>query len=60
MSQPEESRQKTNETNQTLRPPAGDPKRRTAQLAPRPPGERGQVRVERDGQLRPLQPEEEG
>jgi len=56
MSQPEESRQKTGETNDTLLGP--DPKRRAAQLPPRPPGERGEVRVERDGELRPLRPEE--
>jgi hypothetical protein len=58
MSQPEESRQKTTETDQSLLRYGQRPKSRIAQTPPRPPGERGEVRVERDGELRPLKPEE--
>jgi uncharacterized membrane protein len=54
MSQPEESREKTAETDDVVLRPGQDPLRRTAQIKPRPEEQRGQVRVERDGQLRPV------
>jgi hypothetical protein len=54
MSQPEESREKTAETDDVLMRPGNDPRRRTA--AEPPPRERGEVRVERDGELTHLEP----
>jgi hypothetical protein len=57
MSQPEESRPKTAETDDVVLRPGQDPRRRVEQLKPRPEGQRGQVRVERDGQLRPVDTE---
>jgi hypothetical protein len=52
VSQPEESREKTAETDDVLLRPGEDPHRRTAQVKPRDAAQRGEVRVERDGQLR--------
>jgi uncharacterized membrane protein len=54
MSQPEESREKTAETDDVLLRPGQDPRRRTAQIKPRDKADQGQVRVEREGQLRPV------
>lgn len=54
MSQPEESRPKTAETDDVVLRPGEDPLRRVEQIRPRSEGQRGQVRVERDGQLRPV------
>jgi hypothetical protein len=55
MSQPEESRRKTNETDDVLlRQPGRNARQRAAQAPARPPGERGMTRVERGGELRPL------
>jgi hypothetical protein len=54
MSQPEESREKTAETDDVLLRPGEDPLRRTDQIKPRDPAHRGETRVERDGQLRPV------
>jgi uncharacterized membrane protein len=59
MSQPEESREKTVETDDVVLRPGQDPLRRTAQIKPRPEGQHGQVRVERDGELRPVDTQEE-
>lgn len=59
MSQPEESREKTVETDDVVLRPGQDPLRRTAQIKPRPEGQRGQVRVEREGELRPVETSEE-
>ncbi|MFS8477943.1 MAG: hypothetical protein FWJ93_03050 [Micromonosporaceae bacterium] len=56
MSQPEESGPKTSETDPVLMRPHQDPERRTAEI---PPADNpGEVRVERDGELRPLRPDE--
>jgi hypothetical protein len=57
MSQPEESRPKTTETDDVLLRPDEDPHQRTDQIAPRDEQDRGQVRVERDGELRPIEEE---
>jgi uncharacterized membrane protein len=57
MSQPEESSPKTAETDDVVLRPGQDPLRRVEQIKPRPEGERGQVRVERDGKLRPVDTE---
>jgi hypothetical protein len=57
MSQPEESREKTAETDDVLLRPGEDPRRRTDQIKPRDAAHRGEVRVERDGQLRPVDTE---
>lgn len=61
MSQPEESRRKTNETDDALLRPGRNARSRgrgsraeAAQRPPRPPGERGATRIELDGELRPL------
>jgi hypothetical protein len=56
MSQPEENREKTDETDAILMRPNNDPERNTSQVPP--PKERGQVRVERDGEMVPIEPEE--
>lgn len=56
MSQPEESREKTAETDAVLMHPNNDPKRTPAQVPP--PKERGQVRVERDGEMVPIDSDE--
>jgi hypothetical protein len=56
VSQPEESRPKTTETDDVVMRPHQDPERRTAELPP--VDDPGEVRVERDGELRPLRPEE--
>lgn len=58
MSQPEESRPKTDETDDVVMRPHQDPNRRSAEMPP--VDEPGEVRVERDGTLRPLTPEERG
>ncbi|MFC0528968.1 hypothetical protein [Phytohabitans kaempferiae] len=56
MAQPEESREKASDTDAVLMHPGNDPNRNTAQVPP--PKESGEVRVERDGELRPLEQEE--
>lgn len=56
MSQPEESQPKTTSTDDVLMRPDEDPYRRTAQVAP--VDDEGEVRVERDGVLRELRPDE--
>ncbi|MEV4656060.1 hypothetical protein [Micromonospora sp. NPDC049301] len=56
MSQPEESREKTARTDAVLMHPDNDPHKNTAEVPPRK--EHGQVRVERDGDLVPLDQEE--
>ncbi|MDQ7904972.1 hypothetical protein RB614_10605 [Phytohabitans sp. ZYX-F-186] len=53
MAQPEESREKASDTDAVLMHPGNDPDRETAQV--RPPAERGEVRVERDGDLVPAE-----
>lgn len=60
MSQPEESRPKTTETDDVLLRPGNDPHRRTDQIPPRDEQDQGGVRVERDGELRDLDEEEAG
>ena len=56
MTQPEEAQAKTPKTDPVLLRPGEDPERRIDQNPPvRDPGE---VRVERDGQLRPIEPED--
>ncbi|MEH0935772.1 hypothetical protein [Micromonospora psammae] len=52
MTQPDESREKTASTDAVLMHPGSDPRRKTKQEPP--PPERGEVRVERDGKLVPL------
>lgn len=54
MSQPEESRPKTTETDDVLLRPGGDPDRRTDQVAPRDEADQGEVWVEREGGLTPV------
>jgi hypothetical protein len=53
MTQPEESREKTPDTDAVLMHPGNDPDRETAQVPP--PPQHGEVRVERDGQLIPAE-----
>ncbi|BCB90850.1 hypothetical protein [Phytohabitans suffuscus] len=53
MTQPEESREKASDTDAVLMHPGDDPDRRIAQARPR--REHGQVRVERDGELVPVE-----
>ncbi|MEV0157661.1 hypothetical protein AB0H57_28610 [Micromonospora sp. NPDC050686] len=57
MSQPDESREKTSSTDAVLMHPGNDPRRETA--AQKPPAERGQTRVERDGRLVPVEETED-
>lgn len=52
MTQPEESREKASDTDAVLMHPGNDPRRTTAQV---PPPERGDVRVERDGEMVPAE-----
>ncbi|MCO1598986.1 hypothetical protein M8C17_27915 [Micromonospora sp. RHAY321] len=56
MSQPDESREKTAKTDAVLMHPDNDPHRNTAEVAPRK--DHGEVRVERDGELVPLDQDE--
>ncbi|WBB69920.1 hypothetical protein [Micromonospora sp. WMMD812] len=56
MTQPEESREKTAETDAVLMHPGDDIHRTTAEVPPR--RDHGEVRVERDGEMVPLEPEE--
>ncbi|WP_410812055.1 hypothetical protein [Micromonospora sp. 067-2] len=56
MSQPDESREKTAKTDAVLMHPDNDPHRTTAEVAPRK--DPGEVRVERDGELVPLDQDE--
>ncbi|MET8352331.1 MULTISPECIES: hypothetical protein [unclassified Micromonospora] len=56
MSQPEESREKTASTDAVLMHPDNDPHKSTAEVPPRK--DHGEVRVERDGDLVPLDQEE--
>lgn len=53
MAQPEESREKASDTDAVLMHPGNDPRRKTAQV--RPPREHGDVRVERDGEMVPVE-----
>jgi hypothetical protein len=57
MSQPEESRPKTTETDDVLLRPDEDPHKRTGQIAPRDEQDRGQVRVELEGDPRAVEEE---
>lgn len=52
MSQPEESQPKTDKTDDVLLRPGGDPQRRIEEVPARNKDDQGQVRVERDGELR--------
>ncbi|MFG3554429.1 hypothetical protein ACGGAQ_08575 [Micromonospora sp. NPDC047557] len=56
MSQPDEVREKTPKTDAVLMHPNNDPHRNTAEVAPRK--DHGQIQVERDDELVPLDPEE--
>ncbi|WP_158609791.1 MULTISPECIES: hypothetical protein [unclassified Micromonospora] len=56
MSQPEESREKTASTDAVLMHPDNDPHKNTAEVPPRK--DHGEVRVERDGDLVPLDQDE--
>ncbi|MFC4016507.1 hypothetical protein ACFOW4_00880 [Micromonospora sp. GCM10011542] len=56
MSQPEESREKTATTDAVLMHPDDDLNRTTAEVPPRK--DHGEIRVERDDELVPLDPEE--
>ncbi|MEO3776444.1 hypothetical protein ABGB16_06240 [Micromonospora sp. B11E3] len=56
MSQPDENQRKTAKTDAVLMHPGNDPNREPSQVPP--PAERGQVRVERDGEMVPLEPEQ--
>jgi hypothetical protein len=56
MAQPEENREKTPETDAVLMHPGNDPNREPAQVPP--PDEPGQVFVEQDGEMVPLEPDE--
>lgn len=56
MTQPDESREKTADTDAVLMHPGNDPNRTTAEVPPR--RDPGEVRVERDGEMVPLEPEE--
>lgn len=53
MSQPEETSTKTGKTDDVLLRPNEDPHRRVDQIPPRDKDDQGQVRVEREGELRP-------
>jgi hypothetical protein len=59
MAQPEENREKTDDTNDVLLSPGGDPHRSTAELPPRDPPEEGETRVEQDGQMVRVIPEDD-
>jgi len=52
MSQPEETSSKTSKTDAVIMRPGEDPDRRVDQIPPRK-DDQGQVRVEREGELRP-------
>ncbi|MEV4812833.1 hypothetical protein [Micromonospora avicenniae] len=56
MTQPDESREKTPDTDAVLMHPGNDPKRNIAEVPPR--RDHGEIRVERDGEMVPLEPEE--
>jgi hypothetical protein len=56
MAQPEESQEKTPETDAVVMHPNNDPHRTPSQVPP--PEEHGQILVERDGEMVPLEPEE--
>jgi uncharacterized membrane protein len=53
MSQPEETRIKTSKTDPVIMRPDENPDRRVDQIPPRAKEDQGQVRVEREGELRP-------
>ncbi|MEU4399166.1 hypothetical protein ACIQH6_16190 [Micromonospora orduensis] len=56
MSQPDEVREKTPKTDAVLMHPDNDPHRNTAEVAPRK--DHAEIRVERDGELTPLDQDE--
>ncbi|MEU9506105.1 hypothetical protein AB0D32_07460 [Micromonospora sp. NPDC048170] len=56
MSQPEESREKTASTDQVLKHPDNDLSRTTAEVPP--PAEHGEIRVELEGEMVPLDADE--
>ncbi|WP_433392340.1 hypothetical protein [Micromonospora sp. KLBMP9576] len=56
MSQPEESREKTATTDQVLMHPDNDPAKTIAEVPP--PAEHGEILVERDGEMVPLDTDE--
>ena len=56
MSQPDESREKTASTDAVLMHPDNDPRKTTAQVPP--PAEHGETRVERNGEMVPVETDE--
>ncbi|MER7333033.1 MULTISPECIES: hypothetical protein [unclassified Micromonospora] len=56
MSQPDESREKTASTDAVLMHPGNDPRKTTSQVPP--PPERGETRVERNGEMVPVETDE--
>jgi hypothetical protein len=53
MSQPEETSIKTSKTDDVIMRPNENPDRRVDEIPPRDKEDRGRVRVEREGELRP-------
>ncbi|HEX6501030.1 MAG TPA: hypothetical protein VF054_18670 [Micromonosporaceae bacterium] len=58
MSQPEESREKTASTDEVLMHPDDNPDLEIDEVAPRRGAAAGEVRVEQDGELRPIDTDE--
>jgi uncharacterized membrane protein len=54
MSQPEETSIKTSKTDPVIMRPDENPDRRVDQIPPRKKEEQGEVRVEREGELRSI------
>lgn len=54
MAQADENQEKTATTDAVLMRPQGDPHRRTEQIPPRKRDDEGEVRVEREGRMEPL------
>jgi uncharacterized membrane protein len=59
MSQADENQEKTPKTDAVLMRPHEDPHRRIDEVPPRNPDDEGQVRVERDGRLEPVDARED-